>query len=126
MKDLSELFKALSDETRLQMLTLLLRRGELCVCDFVESMGITQSKASRHLRYLANAGLAVDRRDTVWVFYRVPGAPSPEAAALLDALGPILASRDLGRVEARLDEWQAAKTTPAACRRKAPGRSRAH
>lgn len=121
MRTLSDLFKALSDETRLSMLALLSRRGELCVCDFVEALGITQSKASRHLRYLANAGLATDRRDTVWVFYRLPDAPSPDAAALLQALHPVLANRDLGDLEARLDAWNARKVTAPACRRSASG-----
>ena len=56
MRTLTSVFKALSDETRLQMLGLLLKEGELCVCDFVDVSKITQSKASRHLRHLVNAG----------------------------------------------------------------------
>jgi DNA-binding transcriptional ArsR family regulator len=43
MRTLASVFKALSDETRLQMLGLLLREGELCVCDFVEVLSVTQS-----------------------------------------------------------------------------------
>lgn len=113
MRSLSDRFKALSDETRLQMLALLLRRGELCVCDFVGALGITQSKASRHLRYLAHAGLVRDRRDAVWVFYRVDDAPSLEAAAVLDAIRPVLGLQDLAEIERRLDAWLAAKTAGA-------------
>ncbi len=120
MRSLSDIFKALSDETRLMMLALLLRRGELCVCDFVESMGITQSKASRHLRYLAHAGLATDRREAVWVFYRIPARPAPEPAAVLKSLRPVLASRDLGTVEKRLDAWLGSKAKSGACRSAAP------
>ena len=52
MIDFATCFTALADPTRLQMLALLLRRGELRVCDFVETLAITQSKASRHLRHL--------------------------------------------------------------------------
>lgn len=109
MKALSTLFKALSDETRLQMLALLLRRGELCVCDFVGVMGITQSKASRHLRYLAHAGLVRDRRNAVWVYYRVNEAPDLAAAATLAAVGPLLAVQRLDDLEQRLDTWLAGK-----------------
>lgn len=113
MKALSDLFKALSDETRLQMLALLLRRGELCVCDFVGTMGITQSKASRHLRYLAHAGLVRDRRNAVWVNYRVNEAPNLEASAVLEAIGPVIALQGFSELEARLDAWLAAKTAGA-------------
>jgi len=109
MRNLAEIFKALSDETRLQMLALLHRRGELCVCDFVQVMGITQSKASRHLRYLAHAGLVLDRRATVWVYYRLHPEPGAAAGAVAAALKPILASADLRDLERRLDEWEAAK-----------------
>ncbi len=120
MRNLSDIFKALSDETRLQMLALLLRRGELCVCDFVEALGITQSKASRHLRYLAHAGMATDRREAVWVFYRIPVQPAPEPAAVLAALRPVLAACDISAVEKRLDAWLCSKTTSGACRSAAP------
>lgn len=120
MRTLSDLFKALSDGTRLSMLALLSRHGELCVCDFVEAMDITQSKASRHLRHLAHAGLVVDRRDAVWVFYRLPDDPLPDAAAVLQTLRPVLASRDLAHLEARLAAWTARKTTSPACHKPAP------
>ncbi len=116
MRNLSDVFKALCDETRLGMMALMLRRGELCVCDFVVAMGITQSKASRHLRALAHAGLVRDRREAVWVYYRVRPDPEPDPAAVLDAIGPILAARDLGEVERRLDEWSCAKGQLQTCR----------
>jgi len=109
MRTLADLFKALSDETRLQMLAMLLRRGELCVCDFVESMGISQSKASRHLRYLLHSGLVQDRRDAAWVFYRVHDAPGSEATAVLNAIRPVLAAQDLGELERQIDRWIASK-----------------
>jgi len=120
MRNLSDIFKALSDETRLQMLALLLRHGELCVCDFVEALGITQSKASRHLRYLAHAGLASDRREAVWVFYRIPAQPAPEPAAVLAALRPVLASCDISTVEEQLTAWMDSKANSGACRSAAP------
>ena len=63
-----QLFKALADETRLRILNLLVR-GELCVCELTGVLGIGQSKASRHLAYLRNAGLVNDRRDGAWMYY---------------------------------------------------------
>ncbi|MFH0981984.1 MAG: metalloregulator ArsR/SmtB family transcription factor [Planctomycetota bacterium] len=68
MRHSAELFKALADETRLRILHLLVR-GELCVCDIMTVLGIGQSKTSRHLAYLRNAGLVHDRREGVWMYY---------------------------------------------------------
>ncbi len=90
MRTLAAVLKALSDETRLAMLGLVLREGELCVCDFVAVLGVTQSKASRHLRYLVNAGLLQDRREAVWVHYRLVETPGPVHAAVLAALREIV------------------------------------
>jgi len=115
MKELADLCKALSDETRLAMLALLLRHGELCVCDLVAVLGITQSKASRHLRYLLHAGLVRDRRAGVWVYYRVPPDPQPAPGEVLRLVGPLLAARGLSDLETRLAAWQAAHGGRAAC-----------
>jgi ArsR family transcriptional regulator len=86
MRSLASVFKALSDETRLQMLGLLLREDELCVCDFVEVLSVTQSKASRHLRYLVNAGLLQDRRAGIWVYFRIVEQPGPVQVAVLGSM----------------------------------------
>jgi len=86
MRSLASIHKALSDETRLTMLGLLVTEGELCVCDFVAVLGITQSKASRHLRHLVNAGLLQDRREAVWVHFRLAETPAPLPARVLSHL----------------------------------------
>lgn len=70
MKQTAQLFKALSDDTRLRILGLLFE-GELCVCDLVAVLGIPQSTVSRHLAYLRNSGLVVDSREGVWMHYRL-------------------------------------------------------
>lgn len=66
-------FRALGDDTRLQVLVLLDKR-EFCVCELVELFGLSQSAISEHLRRLKDAGLAVDERRGMWVFYRLPEA----------------------------------------------------
>ena len=68
MTDAVQLFKALADETRLRILNLIGRR-ELCVCQIVEALGLGQSKVSRHLATLRNAGLVSDRREGLWMYY---------------------------------------------------------
>lgn len=109
MRNTADIFKALGDETRLRMLALLLRRGELCVCDFVKALGITQSKASRHLHHLLHAGLVRDRRSGVWVYYQARAGERSESAAVLEAVAPLLLGADLADTERRLDAWTAAK-----------------
>ena len=106
MRHLADTFKALSDETRLQMMALLLENDELCVCDFVEALGLTQSKASRHLRYLYNTGLVKDRREGVWIHYRLAPDLSPESKALVEALDRALSPEDRANLGARLVKWR--------------------
>ena len=67
---LSRLFKALSDETRLRILRLLEVR-EMCVCEVMVALDLTQPTASHHLGLLENAGLVKDRKEGKWVFYSI-------------------------------------------------------
>ena len=104
MRELAAVFKALGDETRLRMLTLLLRHGELCVCDLERVLGITQSRASRHLRYLRSAGLVDDRRAAMWVHYRIADRPGPEPRSVIRALRRLLAGREAD-LDGKLAAW---------------------
>ena len=71
MRDLTTLFKALSEDTRLKIISLLFRHRELTVVEVEEKLGITQSKASRHLRYLLNSDMVEYRREGVLVHYKL-------------------------------------------------------
>ncbi|NLI93314.1 MAG: winged helix-turn-helix transcriptional regulator [Peptococcaceae bacterium] len=68
MEKLLDVIKSLSDETRLRILNLLYEK-ELCVCDIMETLQISQTKASRHLIYMKNAGLVKDRKYAQWAYY---------------------------------------------------------
>jgi len=70
LKKQSSFFKALADETRLRILKLLEVR-EMCVCEIMVALGLTQPTASHHLGLLENAGLIKDRKEGKWVFYSV-------------------------------------------------------
>jgi ArsR family transcriptional regulator, arsenate/arsenite/antimonite-responsive transcriptional repressor len=120
MRTLASVFKALSDETRLGMLGLLLKEGELCVCDFVEVLGVTQSKASRHLRYLINAGLLQDRREAVWVHYRIAEKPGIMQAAVLAGLGQILPRQVPKELLDALKAWKRCCREGATCKTPSP------
>jgi ArsR family transcriptional regulator len=66
---LQKVFKTFSDPTRLRILALL-EREELAVQELMEILGMAQSRVSRHLAILREAGLLQDRRDGTYVFYR--------------------------------------------------------
>ncbi len=66
-----QLLRALADPNRLRIVNLLLYREELCVCDIERVLGMTQTKVSRHLTILRNAGLVRARRDSRWMYYRL-------------------------------------------------------
>jgi ArsR family transcriptional regulator len=69
-------FKALCDLTRLRMLVLLSREGELCVCELTHALNEIQPKISRHLALLREIGVVLDRRQGQWIYYRLnPGLP---------------------------------------------------
>lgn len=63
-----QLFKALADETRLKILMLLDVR-EMCVCEIMVALDLTQPTASHHLGILEASELVKDRREGKWVFY---------------------------------------------------------
>ncbi len=114
---------ALADPTRLQMLALMLRHGELCVCDFVGALEITQSKASRHLRILWRAGLLEDRRAGLWVHYRVTSERDGEREVLLAAMERVFQLHDLSDLDRRVERWRARKTRAAGSLQRSPRRA---
>ena len=66
-----DLFRTLSDETRLRAVTLLMREGELSVGEIAHSLSMVQPKVSRHLAVLREIGIIDDRRDGQWIFYQL-------------------------------------------------------
>ena len=70
MRDFIQLMKAFSDETRLRIFNLLLEQ-ECCVCEVMQALDISQTRASRNLGILQNAGLLKTRRNGLWVLYSI-------------------------------------------------------
>jgi ArsR family transcriptional regulator len=83
--NMERFFQALGDNTRLRLLNLM-GDQELCVCYFVEILGQSQPKISRHLAYLRNAGIVTPRRDGKWMHYRIVMPPSEGAAQVLQQI----------------------------------------
>ena len=82
---LDQYFRGLADATRVRMLNLLLH-GELCGCDIQYILEMSQPNVSRHLSYLKNCGLVLDRRDGPRIFYRLAEARSAGTKYLFDYL----------------------------------------
>jgi ArsR family transcriptional regulator len=76
------LFRALADRTRLRLLNLIADK-EICVCYFVEILGISQPKISRHLAYLRRVGIVAARRQGRWMHYRLVMPQDPAVSAIL-------------------------------------------
>ncbi|MBA4495073.1 ArsR/SmtB family transcription factor [Paenactinomyces guangxiensis] len=83
--DLVEYHKALSDKTRLRILALL-KVEDLCVCELVEILQISQPAVSQHMRKLKNAKLVKERRSGQWVFYSLDGSMYPFFEKVLQSL----------------------------------------
>jgi ArsR family transcriptional regulator len=116
MKEAARFFKVLADESRLNMLWLLFNRRELCVCDIMAVLEITQSKASRHLATLRNIGIAVDRREGQWSYYSLCPVEDRLAREHLKLLKTSLSRRpDAGELLVKLDSWLKEKERGASC-----------
>lgn len=67
----SQVFKSVSDESRVRILHLLYRNGELTISDIEHILEFTQTKTSRHITYLKNSGMVSARKIDQWVFYNI-------------------------------------------------------
>ena len=83
----SQVFHALSDETRLEIVAML-SGGERCVCDLMSALDAAQSRLSFHLKVLKDAGLVLDRRDGRWVYYSLNKESLDEATGFIKAMKP--------------------------------------
>jgi ArsR family transcriptional regulator len=116
MKEAARFFKALSDELRLKMLWLLFNRQELCVCDVMAVLEITQSRASRHLAALRHTGIAIDRREGLWSYYSLCPPADELARNHLKLLRATLAKHpDAKPLLDRLNAWFKEKSRGAIC-----------
>jgi len=90
MRDLIKAIKALSDETRLRILNILLER-ECCVCEVMQALGISQTRASRNLSALYDAGFLKLRKEGLWSLYsRNRDSTEDYYSDLLDAVRKVL------------------------------------
>jgi ArsR family transcriptional regulator len=100
---LAGLFAALADTTRLRLLNLMAGR-EVCVCHFVEILGQSQPKISRHLAYLRQAGMVAARREGKWMHYSICAPADAATGSILNAaLAALGNNRQMRADRARLN-----------------------
>jgi len=95
MRELVKAFRVLSDETRIRILKVLLER-ECCVCEIMQALDISQSRASRNLGILEDAGFIKSRREGLWIIYSTDEQTMNRyAASLAEMLRGSLASEEI-------------------------------
>ena len=85
MRQLMQVTRALSDESRVRILTFL-THSELCLCQIIELLRLSPSTVSKHMSILIQAGLVDVRKEGRWHYYRLPQDPEPIASAAYDFL----------------------------------------
>lgn len=71
MEDFLQTIGALNDETRLKLLRFIKMHETVCVCELEQSFGMVQSRISRHLKILKDAGFLYVKRDGRWAYYAI-------------------------------------------------------
>jgi ArsR family transcriptional regulator len=97
MKHAVDILSAMAEPTRLAALRIIWDGHERCVCELMRDLGASQSRMSRHMGILQNAGLVTGRRDAQWVRYRrAPNLPA-DVVALVEAALALIPANALPR-----------------------------
>jgi len=80
--------KAVSDPNRLKLLSYL-KKGEMCVCEFVDLLNISQPAVSQQLKKLKDAGIILERKKGTWKHYRLNDLQEPYIQAIIDELDDV-------------------------------------
>ena len=83
---MQQILTALCDPTRRAALAIIWGGGEHCVCELMARLDASQSRMSRHMKVLREAGLVLDRRDAQWVRFRRNPDLAPDLSAVVDAV----------------------------------------
>jgi ArsR family transcriptional regulator len=79
-----DVFRALADPIRLELLALIAAHGPMCVCHLEEALAYKQPRISKHLSTLKRAGLVTSRREGTWVYYQLSDGMLDVARSFID------------------------------------------
>ena len=115
-----QIFKAFSDASRIRILNLVLKNREMCISDLEQILDFTQTKTSRHLTYLKNAGIVSSRKQDQWVFYFINDevfdmvdkllsylTKDPVLQKDIDTFNILYSNRELAANKLKTMDWQA-------------------
>ena len=88
IEQMAQQLKAVSDPNRLKLLACL-KKGEVCVCDFVDVLQISQPAVSQQVKKLKDAGIILERKKGTWRHFRLNETQQPYIQAIIDQLEPI-------------------------------------
>lgn len=99
MRKLAEFYKALGDETRLKIIQMLAEK-EMCVCEVIDRLNLSQPAISHHLKILRQAGLVQDTKEGKWVYYALKESAFKDYNAELNKIltGPPHENTPLGHI----------------------------
>ncbi len=118
MRELIKATKALSDETRLRILNLVVQR-ECCVCEVMQALNISQTRASRNLSILYDAGFLKQRKEGLWSLYSMQEILPDSLEKMVEALKVALANNKTAIAD--LERLKLAVRTGIACQPTSPG-----
>lgn len=114
---LRTIFKALADARRLAIVRTLKRDGEVCACNLLDGLDISQPTLSHHMKVLCDSGLVRCRKDSRWCYYSVDAEVAREVSAAFGLLADAAASACDG---ASASDGPCADGCADACERDAP------
>ena len=92
MRELISLGQAIADPTRVRIISVL-RQGELCVCELVDALEISQSTLSTHLQVLRQTGTVTTRKEGRWIYYSLADQKADLFDALFSHIQPVADAR---------------------------------
>lgn len=96
--NIANIFKALSDKNRVEIL-FLLKDKEMCACDLLENLEISQSTLSHHMKILLSSEIVIERKNKKWSFYHINCKKLNQAKDILDKLACVKISDNSGCFE---------------------------
>jgi len=82
----AEVFKALGDENRVQIVKLIAKNGEICACNLLDKFDITQPTLSHHMKILKTCGLVKSRKEGRWHHYSIDEKRLGELRRFLESI----------------------------------------
>ena len=101
MRELIAIARALSDPTRIRVMAAL-RNGELCVCELVDALDISQSSLSSHLQICREVGVVTTRKESRWIYYSLSARYAPLIETIFSELQTLGRDEQLRRDARRL------------------------